>query len=258
MSNIYIGINKYTGKTVQFSRKWEQKEFTDEECEKLANGETIEFPYTSLFGRRFDKMTGKLMEITRNNKTFLAFTPVWHYECPPGFGGVLFTEEEKQILESGGFVTKHDFTSLKNGKVYSARVHLDSGKIIPDFTDENGKPLSTNRIKLGAKPVENNKSNPFVNELFKESNNKLSPEEAEENKILEDNTSPPLLSNNIKILENVTLLRVKESGPDTYTLFYSNGVKIIIAKSDYLEYKDIIALSSIDEIIKEYAIEVNS
>lgn len=258
MSHIYTGINKNTGETVRFSRKWGQKEFTDEECEKLANGETIEFPYTSLSGRNFSKMTGKLIEITRDGKTFLNFTPAWHYECPPGFGGVLFTEEEKKILESGGFVTRHDFTSHKNGKVYSARVHLDSGKIIPDFTDENGKPLSTNRIKLGAKPVENNKSNPFVDELFKESNNKLSPEEVEENRIEDVNTSPSLLSDNIKGLENVTLLHVRESSPDTYTLYYSNGVKVIIAKSDYLEYKDLIALSSIDEVIVEYAIEVNS
>ena len=258
MSFIYTGINKNTGETVSFSRKWGQKEFTEEECEKLANGETISFPYTSPSGRIFSRLSGKLTELERNGKTFLSFTPAWHYECPPGFGGVLFTEEEKKILESGGYVTRHDFTSHKSGKIYSARVHLDDGKIVPEFTDENGKPLSTNRIKLGAKPMENNKSNPFVDELFKASHDGLGFDEVENNRVPAIPATPSLTSGRVNV-DNVTLKSVVEDqSEDNVQLIYSNGVIVYVSKQDYAEGKDYIKLCSIDEVIREYAIDVDA
>lgn len=254
--SLYRGINTNTGEEVVFKREWGRKTFTDEECQKLANGEEISFPYESKTGQRFSSLTGKLMPQTdEDGNSHLAFTPSFIYDCPPGYCGVTFSEQEKDVLKSGGTIRRKDFVSRKSGRTFAANLHLENGRIVVQFDK------TPNKIKLDPKPEDNNKpiaKNTFAEDLFKASNDGLSPEEFEENKILEDNTPPSLTSGKVKGLKEVKLLHARESGPDVYTLHYSNGVMVIISKSDYLNYKDLIELSSIDEVIKEYAIEVDA
>ena len=254
--SLYKGINANTGEEVIFKREWGQKTFTDEECRKLANGEEISFPYESRTGQKFPSLIGKLMPQTdEEGNSHLTFTPAFVYDCPPGYCGVTFSEQEKDVLKSGGTIRRKDFISRKSGRTFAANLHLENGSIVAQFDKTPSK------IKLDPKLEENNKpmaKNTFADDLFKASNDGLSPAEVEENRIAEANTPPSLLSGKVKGLKNVKLLHARESGPDTYTLFYSNGVMVIIAKSDYTNYKDLIELSSIDEVIKEYAIEVDA
>ena len=255
--SLYKGINANTGEEVIFKREWGRKTFTDEECRKLANGEEISFPYESRTGQKFPSLTGKLMPQTdEEGNSHLTFTPSFIYDCPPGYCGVTFSEQEKDVLKSGGTIRRKDFVS-RSGRTFAANLHLENGRIVAQFDNEK----TPNKIKLDPKLGENNKpmaKNTFAEDLFKASNDGLNPAEVEENRIAEANTPPSLLSGKVKGLKNVKLLHARESGPDVFTLHYSNGVMVVISKSDYINYKDLIELSSIDEVIKEYAIEVDA
>lgn len=255
MSSMYVGKNKNTGEPVSFCRKWGQKEFSINECERLANGETISFPYKSSSGREFSELRGKLIMQTHEGHTFLGFAPAWKYECPPGFSGVTFTDEEKNILESGGIVTRNDFKSLKTGQNYSAKVKLDYSTGKPKISIEgfmHNSETNKTRIKLGSVP-EN--KNPFVDELYKASHDGLTENEYRDT---QKKVSPSLTSGKIDV-SKVTLDKViKSPNTEHVTLLYSNGVLVYIDKNDYEENKDYIQLCSIDEVIKEYAFNVDA
>lgn len=270
----YTGINKNTGEKVSFSRQWGQKEFTDDECERLANGETISFPYKSPSGRDFSELRGKLIIQEHDGHTFLGFAPAWKYECPPEYCGVIFTEEEKKILESGGHVDRTDFRSLRTGKIFGARVHLEysTGKPkleIESFLQENGQPEGAKnpkptRIKLGGTPLKTNpnsaesKQNTFAENLFAASHNGMTAQEYNESKKNAAVNVPSLTSGKIDVSKAKLEKVIKSHSADQITLLYDNGVLVYITHEDYDFIKDILNLLPLDEVIKEYAFNVDA
>ena len=129
----------WNGKEVSPKRDWGGHHFTDEECKKLLNGETIEFSAVSKAGKSYTAK-GALAEQEFNGKTFVGFKADFGdsstAKVPDEWCQHKFTEDEKMILESGVELECHDFVS-KKGKTFSAKIRWgeEGGrkKIIPNF-----------------------------------------------------------------------------------------------------------------------------
>lgn len=67
-------VKKMGGKEIKFNREWGGHRFTDEEVEKLTNGESITFDFTTSAGKS-STATGKLEEQTYNGNKFWGFKP---------------------------------------------------------------------------------------------------------------------------------------------------------------------------------------
>lgn len=135
----------FNGKSVKFKREWSGHKFTDDECERLCNGEEIEIEAVSSKSGKPFKCTGVLAEQDYNGKKYFGFKSTGFVNSagksngvPDEWCGHKFTDAEKTILESGLSVEANDFVSKKSGKTFSCKVHYgknDNGfmSIIPEF-----------------------------------------------------------------------------------------------------------------------------
>lgn len=134
----------WNGQSVKFKKEWSGHKFTDDECEKLCNGEEIEIEAVSSKTGKSFKCKGKLEEQEYNGRTYVGFKSTGFVNAAGKTGGVpdewcqhKFTDDEKSLLESGMSVQCDDFVS-KAGKKFSAKIHYgknDKGYmgIIPEF-----------------------------------------------------------------------------------------------------------------------------
>lgn len=131
----------FNGKAIKFNRQWSNHRFTDEEVEKLLNGEEIEI--YDLISK--DKGTtygvrGKLAEQEYNGHKFYGFKRLGFANkpgVPDQFAGYKFSDDEKFELENGGIVECVGCVS-KGGNNFDTQVRYDKdkNKIIPEFSDE--------------------------------------------------------------------------------------------------------------------------
>ena len=128
----------FNGKQTTFKRNWSDHYFTDEECEKLANGEEISFPAVSKKTGKPYTATGSLKAKSFTDDTGRLVNYVgFDLNTGGGNGGAKddgkiripdslcqhqFTEDEKQSLEAGLSVHADDFVG-KSGNKFSADVH---------------------------------------------------------------------------------------------------------------------------------------
>ena len=137
----YTGVWVKTGEQVSFNRKWSTHRFTDEECERLLNGEKI-----SIFGLKGKNgeygIEGMLSEQEYNGHKYVGFERLGFAnkdgsKIPAKWAQHVFTDDEKLMLEQGLEVMLDDCVS-KKGTKFSAKVHFgpdENGveKIIPVF-----------------------------------------------------------------------------------------------------------------------------
>lgn len=149
----------WNGKSISFKKEWGGHTFTDEECEKLCNGETIEIEAISNKTKKPYKCVGKLEEQVYNGNKFVGFKADFDSATKPSSGSTsapagaasnkprvpdvwcehAFTDEEKALLETGMTVECSDFIG-KSGK-FTAKVHFgkkDDGRmgIVPEFSNK--------------------------------------------------------------------------------------------------------------------------
>lgn len=242
----YVGINNKTGEKVVFGRQWGSKVFTDEECEKLANGETITFRHTTKDGKK-GLMRGKLVkksfvDQTGTSHEYTKFEPLFAQSyVPESYCGVVFTEDERKALADGKPISKTNFVS-RHGHPFAATVIFEKGRIHATFDNNKGNNNMTNK-----------ETRSFVDDLLDTSNNinKVSPDEAT------PSAKKPSLIDGHKDFSKVKLIKT-EVLLDSVKLTYSNNVIVTITNEDYEMNKDVIELSTLDEIIREYAIDVDS
>lgn len=145
----------WNGKDVRFKREWSGHKFTDEECEKLCNGEEIEIEAVSSKSGKSFKCRGKLENQEYNGRKFVGFKNLGFVNDNGSAGSTTgstasnskgipaewcqhkFTEDELNILETGMPVQCDDFVS-RAGKKFSAKVRYgknENGRmgIIPEF-----------------------------------------------------------------------------------------------------------------------------
>lgn len=134
----------WNGKAVKFKKEWSGHKFTDDECEKLCNGDEITIEAVSSKTGKSFKCTGVLAEQTFNDRKYIGFKSTGFVNSSGKSNGVpdewckhKFTDEEKTILESGLSIEADDFVS-NGGKKFGCKVHFgknDRGymSIIPDF-----------------------------------------------------------------------------------------------------------------------------
>lgn len=134
----------WNGKKVSFKREWSGHKFTDEECQKLCNGEVIEIEAISSKTQKPFKCKGKLEEQEYQGNKFVGFKADFSVasdsgklSCPDEWCGHKFTDDEKSVLESGLSIECNDFVS-KKGKTFSAKIHFGKNEkgfmgIIPEF-----------------------------------------------------------------------------------------------------------------------------
>ena len=131
----------WQGKNVSFTREWSGHRFTDEECEKLLNGEEIEINgLISKSGRPYD-VIGKLAIQEYKGHKFVGFVRTGFAGSkgiPDEWCGHKFTAAEKDLLQKGESITITDAYSRKNKNTFSCKVSYgltDNGVmgIVPDF-----------------------------------------------------------------------------------------------------------------------------
>jgi hypothetical protein len=159
----------WNGKEVSPKREWSGHRFTDEECEKLLNGETIEIEAVSKKTGKEFTVKGRLEEQVHKKRKFVGFKGLeivkgandmddverfegtWNgKQVRPKreWSGHRFTDDEVQKLLAGEMI-EFEATS-KAGKTYKAKGKLEEqeyngNKFVgfkADFgnTDSNGKP----------------------------------------------------------------------------------------------------------------------
>lgn len=131
-----VTSGKFKGKS--FTREWGGHTFTDDECEKLAAGEEIEFTAKSQAGNEY-VARGSLAVQEYNGHKYLGFKRVVASAqgIPDEWCGHKFDESEKAMLEMGKDVYIEGFVS-KKGNVFNCYVSYGEtdrgGKgIIPNF-----------------------------------------------------------------------------------------------------------------------------
>ena len=134
----YEGVHIPTGQPVRFKRVWAGHRFTDDECQKLLNGEDITFIALSKKGTEFNA-SGNLAEQEFNGHSYWGFQMNTNV-IPESWCKHVFTDDEKTLLESG---EKCHITGCesKGGKVFDVDVTWeDTGsgyKIVPHFDKKN-------------------------------------------------------------------------------------------------------------------------
>lgn len=132
----------WNGKSVKFKKVWSGHTFTDDECERLCNGEEIEIEAVSSKTGKSFRCKGILAEQEFKGKTYVGFQSQGFVnsssnKVPDEWCKHKFTDDEKSMLEAGLSVECDDFVSKKGSK-FSAKVHYgknDKGYmgIIPEF-----------------------------------------------------------------------------------------------------------------------------
>lgn len=132
----YEGI--WHGKQVRFSREWGGHRFTDEECERLCNGETIVLrDLKSKKGSTYS-IQGRLNDLEYNGHPYVGFENLgFPQEVPKSWAKHTFTEDERLMLEAGKEIYVEGFVS-KKGNVFSCYVKYGKTKdgsmgIVPNF-----------------------------------------------------------------------------------------------------------------------------
>lgn len=131
---------EWKGKNISFNRVWGGHRFTDDEVERLLNGEEIEV--LGLKGKSGSDygIVGKLASQTYNGRKFVGFKRTGFASSnnvPNEWCKHVFTDEEKILLERGK--TVHiDGAMSKKGNVFSCDVKFAKAedgrmKIIPQF-----------------------------------------------------------------------------------------------------------------------------
>ncbi len=134
----HTGVYKPTGQQVSFNKVFGDHTFSDEEIEKLLNGEVISFETISARTGNPYTAVGKLAEQVFNGNKFWRFQfDKDTFRCPNQWGGHTFTDDEKQALEDGQSIYVQDCVSNKTGRYYSVTLYVgeEDGKkkIIPKF-----------------------------------------------------------------------------------------------------------------------------
>ena len=124
MSDVERYKGKWNGKDVNFKREYCGHRFTDEECEKLCNGEEIEIYdcVSKKTGGTFG-VKGCLAEQEYEGKKYIGFKNLGFANkpgVPAKWAGHTFTEDEKNMLEAGNKIKVEGLISKKTGKAYSA------------------------------------------------------------------------------------------------------------------------------------------
>ena len=128
-------------KKVSVKRVWSGHRFTDEECEKLLAGETIEVPGILAKNGNTYTAVGKLSEQTFNGRKYVGFERTGFGSgglqgIPRAWCGHLFTDAEKKNLEAGRPVEISDAVSKKTGKKFTCILTYE------DKPDGSGKALT--------------------------------------------------------------------------------------------------------------------
>lgn len=130
----------WNGKAVKFNREWGGHRFTDEECEQLCAGETIEiYGLVAKSGKTYG-VQGNLAELEYNGNKYVGFNKIGFANgnggVPDGWCGHNFTDSEKKKLEDGEEIYVENLKSQKTGKTFSAYLKYDSEtkKISPRFS----------------------------------------------------------------------------------------------------------------------------
>lgn len=135
----------WKGKDISFKREWGKHRFTDDECQKLCNGDVIEISAVSKAGKDYT-CKGSLASQVYNDNKFVGFKPDFGEgktnasgkpACPDKWCNHTFTDDEKLALENGLTVTADDFVS-KKGSTFKAKVHFGKTQkgsigIVPEF-----------------------------------------------------------------------------------------------------------------------------
>lgn len=130
----------FNGKAIKFNRQWSTHRFTDEEVEKLLNGEEIEiYDLIGKSGKPYG-VRGKLAEQEYNGHKFYGFKRLGFANkpgVPDQFASYKFSDDEKFELENGGIVECIGCVS-KGGTNFDTQVRYDKdkNKLIPEFSDE--------------------------------------------------------------------------------------------------------------------------
>lgn len=133
----YAGV--FNGKPVKFTRTYGTHRFTDEECEKLLNGETLSvLGLKSKAGGTYGLYMKLNDKLEYNGRKYCGVENLGFIDSfPEKWCEHVFTDDEKKILEDGGSVFITGCIS-KKGNQFDANVTYeknDSGKmqIIPHF-----------------------------------------------------------------------------------------------------------------------------
>lgn len=130
---------KWNGESVRFSRNWSGHYFTDEECEKLLNGETINVHglCKNETGNTYG-VAGKLEKKTYRGREYVGFSIIENtgVEEYNSWCGHRFTDSEKVMLGKGEEVYCADLVN-KKGKSFRAYLHYDTEekRIVPRFVN---------------------------------------------------------------------------------------------------------------------------
>lgn len=119
----HTGIWKHDGveEEVSFNKSFSGHTFTDDEREKLLNGETISFEATSKAGKTYTA-TGSLAHQVFNGRKFVGFSLApFDASVPDRWAGHVFTDDEKKKLEAGEHLEITDAVS-RNGNNFEATV----------------------------------------------------------------------------------------------------------------------------------------
>lgn len=119
----------FRGNPVSFKRDWGGHHFTDDECIALLNGETITIDCVGRNG--FYQATGALAYQKYKERIYFGFKR----EFPKSWCGHEFTDDERNMLKSGGEVYAKDFVSRRSGRRFPAyiRYNMDTGSMAVRF-----------------------------------------------------------------------------------------------------------------------------
>lgn len=118
----------WNGEEVHPKRVWSGHRFTDEECEKLLDGEEIVIEATGKSGKPF-KCKGKLSKQEYNGREFVGFerTEFVNDAGPNSWCKYQFTDAEKKALLDGKTVKGTKFIG-KSGKAFKAEVKWNAAE----------------------------------------------------------------------------------------------------------------------------------
>lgn len=123
----------WNGQEVHPKRVWSGHRFTDEECEKLLNGEEIEIEAVSAKTGKGFRCLGKLSQQTYNGREYVGFERIkFLNDGPTSWCKYTFTDQEKADLLAGKTVKGTKFIG-QSGRAFKAEVKWDpkEEKIVP-------------------------------------------------------------------------------------------------------------------------------
>ena len=120
----------WKNKPAKFKRIWSGHRFSDEECESLANGDTIKIQAISAKSGEPFECKGKLEVQTYQGRKFLGFK--MQIDFPDKWCEHIFTDEEKDKLLAGKSIAITDAVS-KAGNKFPCSLKYKNGKFEPTF-----------------------------------------------------------------------------------------------------------------------------